>query len=90
MRTGRALFKGEGGRFVIGPGEEQWDLAMLVEQASHESFFAFASQRRMSDILAHRTAALVNSRLLPLVPLARHLPTPLYPRAIPSREERHE
>lgn len=66
---GRLLFKGEGGRFLIGPENEQWDLAMLVEQSSLESFFAFAQEPAMDAILAHRTAALVDSRLLPLAPL---------------------
>ena len=66
---GKLLFKGEGGQFLIGPEAERWDLAMLVQQASLESFFAFAQMPGMDDILAHRTAALVDSRLLPLAPL---------------------
>jgi hypothetical protein len=41
---GRLLFKGAGGHFLIGPEDERWDLAMLVEQSSLESFFAFAQQ----------------------------------------------
>ncbi len=67
---GRLLFKGEGGQFLIGPEDERWDLAMLVEQSSLESFFAFAQQPGMEAILAHRAAALVDSRLLPLAPLS--------------------
>ncbi|KLI64458.1 DUF1330 domain-containing protein [Aurantiacibacter marinus] len=67
---GRLLFKGEAGRFLIGPEDEQWDLAMLVEQSSLESFFAFAQEPKMEAILAHRTAALLDSRLLPLAQLA--------------------
>ena len=66
---GRLLFKGEGGRFLIGPEDEHWDLVMLVEQSSLESFFAFAQEPKMEAILAHRTAALLDSRLLPLAPL---------------------
>ncbi len=67
---GKLVFKGEGGQFLIGPEDERWDLAMLVEQSSLESFFAFAQMPGMNAILAHRTAALVDSRLLPLAPLA--------------------
>jgi hypothetical protein len=64
---GELLFLGEGGQFFIGPSSERWDLAMLVRQDSVASFFAFASNEAYLVGLAHRTAAIEDSRLLPLV-----------------------
>jgi len=61
-------FIGEGGAFLIGPGDEHWDLALLVRQQSVESFMAFASDEAYGMGLGHRTAAISDSRLLPLVP----------------------
>ena len=64
---GELLFLGEGGRFLIGPAEERWDRAMLVRQSSVQSFMAFADHSGYLAGLGHRTAALEDSRLLPLV-----------------------
>lgn len=64
---GELLFLGEGGQFFIGPPGERWDLAMLVRQDSVTSFFAFASNQEYLVGMAHRTAAIDDSRLLPLV-----------------------
>jgi len=64
---GELLFLGEGGAFLIGPETERWDLAMLVRQRSVESFMAFASDQAYLAGLGHRTAAVEDSRLLPLV-----------------------
>jgi hypothetical protein len=58
---------GVGGKYLIGPSEERWDAAMLVRQASLASFLAFASDESYLPGTGHRTAALEDSRLLPLV-----------------------
>ncbi len=63
---GKILFYGQGGQFLIGPAEERWDAAMLVQQASTAAFMAFASDREYLAGIGHRTAALEDSRLLPL------------------------
>jgi hypothetical protein len=63
---GRLLFYGRGGPFLIGPGDECWDVAMLVEQSSPTAFMAFASNAEYLAGIGHRTAALEDSRLLPL------------------------
>jgi uncharacterized protein (DUF1330 family) len=63
---GRLLFYGRGGQFLIGPGNERWDAAMLVEQSSPAAFLAFASNEEYLAGMGHRTAALEDSRLLPL------------------------
>lgn len=64
---GELLFMGKGGAFFIGPDAERWDRAMLVRQASVEAFIAFArNEAYLSEAIGHRTAALEDSRLLPL------------------------
>ena len=63
---GDLIFVGTGGQFLIGPQTERWDLAMLVRQTSVESFLAFASHKAYLAGMGHRTAALEDSRLLPL------------------------
>lgn len=67
---GELIFMGDGGAFFIGPEEECWDRAMLVRQNSVESFIAFASNEAyLTSAVGHRTAALEDSRLLPLAQL---------------------
>jgi len=63
---GALLFFGRGGPFLIGPADERWDAAMLVRQASPAAFLAFASNEAYLAGIGHRTAALEDSRLLPL------------------------
>lgn len=67
---GELLFLGSGGPFLIGPPGERWDMAMLVRQQSVESFLAFASNQAYLAGIGHRTAALEDSRLLPLSEIA--------------------
>jgi len=64
---GDLVFLGKGGRYLIGPQGEQWDLVMLVRQKSVSDFMAFASNQEYLAGSGHRTAALEDSRLLPLV-----------------------
>lgn len=67
---GRLLFFGHGGEFLIGPAHERWDAVMLVQQSSTEAFLAFASDEAYLAGIGHRTAALEDSRLLPLQEVA--------------------
>lgn len=64
---GDIMFLGKGGKFLIGPQAEQWDLVMMVRQKSLTDFFAFASNPECMAGIGHRTAALIDSRLLPIV-----------------------
>jgi uncharacterized protein (DUF1330 family) len=64
---GSVLFQGDGGHLFIGPPDERWDYAMLIRQASIEDFFAFADNADYLAGIGHRTSALEDSRLLPLV-----------------------
>ena len=63
---GEVIFFGKGGDFVIGPTDEQWDAVMLVRQRSVADFMAFVSNPAYMAGIGHRTAALADSRLLPL------------------------
>ena len=64
---GDLVFLGKGGKYLIGPQEEQWDLVMLIRQKSLSAFMAFSSNQNYLTGMGHRTAALKDSRLLPLV-----------------------
>jgi hypothetical protein len=64
---GNIVFLGKGGRYLIGPQDEQWDLVMLIRQKSLSDFMTFASNQEYLAGLGHRTAALVDSRLLPII-----------------------
>lgn len=70
---GEVMFLGNGGGFLIGPEDERWDLVMLIRQSSAQSFLAFSSHQDYLAGIGHRTAAIEDSRLLPLT----QLPTPL-------------
>ncbi len=67
---GELVFLGEGGAYFIGPEDERWDIVMLVRQSSVEAFFSFATNPEYGAGLGHRTAAILDSRLLPMVELA--------------------
>jgi hypothetical protein len=64
---GEILFYGRGADYFIGPPNEHWDAVLLIRQASLASFLAFASNQGYLAGIGHRTAALEDSRLLPLV-----------------------
>lgn len=64
---GSLVFLGKGGNFLIGPTHERWDLAMLVRQSSVSDFLAFAANQDYLTGMGHRTAAIEDSRLLPLI-----------------------
>ena len=60
------LFQGKSDQFLIGPQNEQWDLVLLVKHHSKKEFLSFASNPEYLKIEGHRTAALKDSRLLPV------------------------
>jgi hypothetical protein len=71
---GDLVFLGAGGAFLIGPEAERWDMVMLVRQQSAESFLTFASHKPYLAGMGHRTAAVVDSRLLPLTEVVSAAP----------------
>ncbi|MCO4773489.1 MAG: DUF1330 domain-containing protein, partial [Deltaproteobacteria bacterium] len=60
------LYVGDGGTMLIGPADETWDHVLLVKHPSAQEFVAFASNEAYLAGLGHRTAALADSRLLPM------------------------
>lgn len=64
---GEVVFEGAGGDYFIGPSNERWDHVLLVRQRSLDDFFAFASNAAYLAGIGHRTAAIEDSRLLPIV-----------------------
>ena len=65
---GSIMLLGDGGNYLIGPQSERWDVVMLVKQNSVQDFMAFASNQAYTAGMGHRTAALEDSRLMPIVP----------------------
>jgi hypothetical protein len=64
---GSVQFLGAGGPSLVGPADERWDLVMLVRQSSVGAFFGFASDEEYLAGAGHQTAALEDSRLIPVV-----------------------
>ncbi|MEL6538991.1 MAG: DUF1330 domain-containing protein [Bacteroidota bacterium] len=62
----RVLFWGKSNSYLIGPEAESWDMVLLVEHESVAKFMAFAQDEVYLKTAGHRTAALANSRLLPI------------------------
>ena len=63
---GSVIYSGLGGRYFVGPVDQGWDMALLIQQSSLESFFNFAQHPEYLAGIGHRTAALLDSRILPL------------------------
>jgi uncharacterized protein (DUF1330 family) len=64
---GSVIFSGSAAGFLIGPSDERWDAVLLVRQQSVETFLNFESDEAYLKGIGHRTAALEDSRLLPVV-----------------------
>ncbi len=64
---GELVYLGAGGDYFVGPEDEGWDLAMLIRQDSVQSFLPFATNDEYLAGIGHRTAAVLDSRILPLV-----------------------
>lgn len=60
------VFMGKGGEFLIGPEGEGWDEVLLVRHESTAKFIEFARNEAYLKGTGHRTAALADSRLLPI------------------------
>ena len=52
---------------VIGPVEERWDEVLLVEYPSVKAFLEMVNSDAYQSIVYHRTAALKDSRLIPII-----------------------
>jgi uncharacterized protein (DUF1330 family) len=61
---GHMLWLGEARFTLIGPDDEQWDDAVLVEYPTKKAFLEMVMKPEYQAIAIHRTAALDDSRLI--------------------------
>jgi len=66
---GEVIFMGTASEYFIGPADSKWDLVFLVKQKSLQHFMAFATNEDYLAGIGHRTAAVADSRLLPIQPV---------------------
>jgi uncharacterized protein (DUF1330 family) len=67
----RQVWAGRPQVMVTGPGSEQWDLAFIAEYPSAQAFIDMVRDADYrANVVPHRTAAVEDSRLLRLEPLA--------------------
>ena len=60
----RLLWRASARMVVIGPADESWDEALLVEYPSRGHLVAMVTSPEYQAIAPHRTAALADSRLI--------------------------
>ena len=60
------IFSGKADHFLIGPQDEKWDAVLLVRHQNMKDFMAIAADEEYLKIEGNRTAALADSRLLPI------------------------
>ena len=70
---GRVLNAVEARQVVIGPPEQEWDVALLVEYPSVGNFLEMATDAGYLEAHVHRDAALADSRLIATRPLGADL-----------------
>jgi len=61
---GRPVFVGLARQSLIAPAGEAWDNAILVEYPSRKAFLEMTASPAYQAVAHHRTAALVDSRLI--------------------------
>ena len=63
---GKVIFAGTGGPLLIGPSEARWDQVLIVEYPDIAAFVSMTQNPNYGGGVGHRTAALADSRLLPM------------------------
>ena len=63
---GVVVFSGNSLPAIIGPETEHWDEILLVEYPSVKAFFEMANSEKYQSFAYHRTAAVSDSRLVPM------------------------
>ncbi|WKN44119.1 DUF1330 domain-containing protein [Tunicatimonas pelagia] len=62
----KIIFYGKSNNFLIDPESEKWDAVLLVEHQSVAKFIEFSQNKDYLKTAGHRSAALEDSRLLPI------------------------
>ncbi|MCG8670058.1 MAG: DUF1330 domain-containing protein [Pseudomonadales bacterium] len=65
---GSPIWMGDAQSTLIAPKGEQWDQVLLVAYPSRQAFLKMISSQAYQDIMGHRTAALLDSRLVETYP----------------------
>jgi uncharacterized protein (DUF1330 family) len=68
-RGAEPIWQGQQAAMLIGPQDKDWHLAVLVRYPSAASFVGMTTSSEYQAIVAHRTAALADSRLIAFHPL---------------------
>lgn len=63
---GSVVFMGTGGPLLIGPQQARWDRVLLVQYPNLAAFLTMTQNPEYLAGAGHRTAALADSRLLPI------------------------
>jgi hypothetical protein len=66
---GRQVWVGRPESVVTGPAGEAWDLAFIAEYPNAGAFLAMVTDPEYRGLVAHRTAAVEDSRLIRLAPM---------------------
>jgi uncharacterized protein (DUF1330 family) len=66
----RVVWTGRPECMLIAPAEERWDAALVVEYPGGEAFLRMVGDPGYVDVSRHRTAALADSRLVRMKPVA--------------------
>jgi uncharacterized protein (DUF1330 family) len=66
----RVLWAGTPNLTLIGPSEEVWDMAFIVEYPNVAAMVSMIGDGEYQRVAVHRTAALEDSRLIRCAPLA--------------------
>lgn len=67
---GRIVWQGRFEQMLIGPADERWDLCFIAEYPSVAAFVAMIRDPVYREAVKHRQAAVADSRLIRLAPLA--------------------
>lgn len=67
---GRQFWAGRLEQMLIGPEGERWDLVFIAEYPSAEAFIAMLRDPVYREAVKHRQAAVADSRLIRLAPVA--------------------
>ena len=67
---GRQVWAGRPQLVNIGPDDEHWDIAFIAEYPTAEAFIQMVRDPEYRELVKHRTAAVVDSRLIRMDPLS--------------------
>lgn len=65
---GRQVWAGKPEVTLIGPPDEKWDLAFIIEYPDAKTFIGMLMDKTYAEHTRHRTAAVADSRLIRLSP----------------------